>query len=370
MKVLVKEVHSECPQWDNILLKHSNASLFLQSKFWGSFLALCDLAIPIYLIAEINGDAVASMLVLDKNILRRKKSFIKKIPYISRRVVIQQGPVIFDSENYLQILEALLDWINKYQKNNNIGEVIFDSYSPSMNLPGVNSLMVRHGYKVKPWATFYVDLSSSPEEVLSRIEHSARKGIKKASRYGVSIRKLDTWLDFEHFYLLPYMAVKNSPLEIYYDHKKLWESESSSKYYSFFVCEDSHGNLLGMLGVFIFFGVATEIASAVMPIAIKNKIPVQDIMHWDLMIFSKEKGCHTFDLAGVSPNPSSVKEANILRFKKKWGGRYIEYNMFSKQHPLVMLAKIFHLGISELKSLVVNLFNKPIEISAKNVTKK
>lgn len=370
MKVLVRETPFDNPQWDDELLKNSNASLFLQSNFWGSFLALCELATPIYLIAEINGETVGSMLVLDKNVVRVKNSFIKKIPYIFRRLVIQQGPVIFDSVNHLQILKAFLDWINEYQESNNIGEVIFDSYSPSMNLPEVSLLMASLGYKAKVWATFYVDLSYSPEEVLSKIEHSARKGIKKATRQGVSVRKLDTWTDFERFYLLPYMTVKNSPLDIYEDHKKLWEIKDASKYYSFFVCEDSNGQLMGMLGVFIFLGVATEIASAVMPIGIKNKIPVQDILHWNLMIFSKEKGCHTFDLAGVSPKPSTVKESNILRFKKKWGGHYIEYNTFSRQHHLVMLGKIFYLRISEFHSLAVYIINKMIEIGAKNFTKK
>ena len=56
-----------------------------------------------------------------------------------------------------------------------------------MHLPGVNSLMERLGYKIKAWATFYVDLSCSSEEVLSKIEHSARKGIKKATRQKESL---------------------------------------------------------------------------------------------------------------------------------------------------------------------------------------
>jgi hypothetical protein len=78
MKVLVKEVPSDYPFWDEYFLKSSNTSLFLQSRFWGSFLALCELAVPIYLIAEINGEAVGSMLVLDKNVVRKKNSLIKK----------------------------------------------------------------------------------------------------------------------------------------------------------------------------------------------------------------------------------------------------------------------------------------------------
>jgi len=33
----------------------------------------------------------------------------------------------------------------------------------------------------------------------------------------------------------------------------------------------------------------------------------------------------TYDISGVAPDPDSVKEEGIRRFKGKWGGEYLEY---------------------------------------------
>jgi len=352
MNVIVREVSSDYIAWNQNLSSVSNASTFLQSSFWGEFLADAKLATPIFLLAEINNKPAGLMLVVNKNIAPKKYIFLKNLPYIFSRLEIQQGPVCFDYVNKKEVLITFLNWIDKYKKTNKIGEVNFDSFIPSLNLSGIKDLMKSLGYTPQRWATYYVDLSVSREDLLANIDHSARKGINKALREGVVVKKLNTWDEFEKLYLLPYMALKESPPEMYDNHKKLWNNKNSFKYYSFFVCEDSYGQLLGMLGVFIFSGVATEIASGVTSIGFAKKIPVQDLLHWEIMIYSKSKNCHIFDLAGVSPNPMTIKENNILRFKKKWGGIYIEYDTFFWRHTLVVIARAFNNRLKSLKALL------------------
>ena len=75
--------------------------------------------------------------------------------------------------------------------------------------------------------------------------------------------------------------------------------------------------------MYIFNGVVTEITSATMTIAYELKITTQDLIHWEMMLEDKRMSCHTFDLAGVDPNPAQgSKEEGIRRFKEKRGGRY------------------------------------------------
>lgn len=82
--------------------------------------------------------------------------------------------------------------------------------------------------------------------------------------------------------------------------------------------------------MYIFNGVATEIASGTMPLAYELKLPAQDLLHWEMMLEAKRLGAHTFDLAGVAPLPRNSKEEGIRRFKEKWGGRYVEYYTYRK----------------------------------------
>jgi lipid II:glycine glycyltransferase (peptidoglycan interpeptide bridge formation enzyme) len=37
-----------------------------------------------------------------------------------------------------------------------------------------------------------------------------------------------------------------------------------------------------------------------------------------------------YDLSGVSPSPIDPKEEGIRRFKSKFGGKYVEYAIYSK----------------------------------------
>lgn len=96
------------------------------------------------------------------------------------------------------------------------------------------------------------------------------------------------------------------------------------------IAYDKKQTTMAVLGMLIFNGVAREIASAIIPEAYKQKIPAQDLLHWELLLEAKRLKCHTFDLAGVSPNPVSPKEKGIRRFKEKWGGQYIEYYTYKK----------------------------------------
>jgi lipid II:glycine glycyltransferase (peptidoglycan interpeptide bridge formation enzyme) len=67
-----------------------------------------------------------------------------------------------------------------------------------------------------------------------------------------------------------------------------------------------------------------------MPEAQQEKIPAQDLLHWELMLRSRQLGCRAFDLAGISPDPATPKEVGIRRFKEKWGGEYVEYYTFER----------------------------------------
>jgi lipid II:glycine glycyltransferase (peptidoglycan interpeptide bridge formation enzyme) len=82
--------------------------------------------------------------------------------------------------------------------------------------------------------------------------------------------------------------------------------------------------------MYVFNGVATETASALTAHAYSQKIPAQDLLHWEMMLEAKRMGCHTFNLAGVSPNPIDPKSEGIRRFKEKWGGTFFEYTRFER----------------------------------------
>jgi lipid II:glycine glycyltransferase (peptidoglycan interpeptide bridge formation enzyme) len=203
------------------------------------------------------------------------------------------------------------------------------------------------GFEAKKWATYLVDLRKEEEELFKFIAHAARKCIKKCQREGLKVVALKSFEEFEERYWRPYVKA-----EAYFGRKankakkELWD-EDKENYYHYYIAEDQQRDTVAVLGMYIFNGIATEIASGLMPKAYEQKIPAQDLIHWEIMLEARRMGAHTFDLAGVNPNPEDSKEEGIRRFKEKWGGKYVEYYVYRKN--MIPMLKTINQWIKTLR---------------------
>ena len=51
---------------------------------------------------------------------------------------------------------------------------------------------------------------------------------------------------------------------------------------------------------------------------------MKQIIEWGI-----ENNQRFYDLTGINPNPKTDKELGIFRYKKKWGGNLVNYNLIS-----------------------------------------
>jgi len=108
-----------------------------------------------------------------------------------------------------------------------------------------------------------------------------------------------------------------------------WQS-TQCNYYNYFIAKDKAGVVLAVLGTYHYNGMVTEIASHRTKASYGVNLPVQDLLHWEIMKFHKARGDQYFDLAGYSPDPQTPKEQGIRAFKEKWGGREINISTYTK----------------------------------------
>ena len=59
------------------------------------------------------------------------------------------------------------------------------------------------------------------------------------------------------------------------------------------------------------------------------KLYSQDLLKWKVIDWSISKNFRYYDLTGVSPNSTNEKELGIYRYKKKWGGELMKYNLIT-----------------------------------------
>ena len=325
--------------WDRYTLKN-NYMEFLQSFFWSRSLQRTYGYQPFFLQITDTGNPSAFF------------SFQVQFPYIKndslkyrvingvsnlffKKLVASGGPVIVSDKNAEQIVSSLLAYLDSFSKKHHIFSINLSPfrYEPNYSKDsGILNIFEKFGYTKKIWGTYLVDLTQDEDKLWMSLEHSARKSFKQVQEKGVLIKKINNYAEFIEKYIIPYNRMeKEFGRDVISQRfaKKIKNVANHDKYYHYFYAE-FNGNVEAVLGMYVYNRYATEIMSATSKYAYENKLYAQDYLHWKMFKYARDLGCHTFDLAGVNPNPANVKEEGIHRFKKKWGGRYIEYPIFEK----------------------------------------
>jgi hypothetical protein len=319
---------SKCPDdWDMLLNKAGGEANFLQSEFWSHLICTLDEAVPHYFRVIEGSNVLAQALFLQRwsydRINKRKLCSVSCLE-------CYDGPVILRTDRKDEVIRHILDaasFLAKKTCSSNT-TIVFSHTSSCTDSHAVENLFRKQKFILEKWATVLVDIAPDTDTLFMSISHAARKCIKKCWRQGITIERIESYHDFQNTFMTNYNLMAKS-LERATGDCTLTPPEDWNKYYRFFLAREDDV-VLGGLGMFFFNGVATEVQSIISVEAYERKIPVQDLLHWELILEAKRLGCHTFDLAGFNPNPSSEKEEGIARFKSKWGGRTVVYNIFSK----------------------------------------
>jgi hypothetical protein len=337
--------------WDYLLSQAGQEAGLCQSTYWADVIAEVDRARPMFLQVFQEGDATgdtpaAMLLAFIKTpwdrVRRRRAGRFRDIILQRRSQWLEwhDGPVIVteDRRAALSALKELLEWLSRFAAANRLSRICSGGFCRTGRWPHDGEAaesFIQEGYSLNEWASLLVDLMPSLEDIWSSISHAARKAVKKAQRSGITIKRMESLEQFQELFLKGYNESerhnRRSELPLHVA-KASWQRDTEG-YYSYHVAVDSAGSVLGTLGMYIFNGVATEIASSLMPRAMEEKLPAQDLLHWEMLCEARRRGCRTFDLAGISPAPRDSGEAGIRRFKEKWGGLHVEYYRPAKAMP-------------------------------------
>ncbi|MBL8487349.1 MAG: GNAT family N-acetyltransferase [Rhodocyclaceae bacterium] len=321
----------------------------LQTAFWGSLLERLGQGTPLYLVAERQGQRVGQLLLIQGPLVRHGggglRGAMARVAGLAGfgRLEYAEGPVLLDPVREAQVMRAFLGWIADFARRHRILVVRgADAVArPPADPAGWRQAFEDFGYAPSPWGTYLVDLSPEEDAIWQAVDHAVRKGVKKAVREGLAVRRIADPAEYRRAFLCPYLAWKGETDTLAEVGRKagiVWTHPAHDDHYRYFVATDAAGETLGVLGMYLNAGIATEITSGIAPAAFERKLPVQDLLHWEMFRDARQAGCTVFDLAGVSPAPATPKEENIRRFKKKWGGRYVEYGRHEWRHRLLVLA--------------------------------
>lgn len=341
--------------WGNKLKNAQFEAGFEQSAQWGKLLQTLEGAKPQYLIVrKATDDLIAALQVVHRLPWNRKKNARDRNlrHFITGKTQgwLQWGggPVFFNSEieNNLEALQMMILWMDDYCAKHKLASIrgSLSRTSQFANSELIKNHFEQSGYKTKTWASLLVDLNQDEEILWKKLKPAARKSVNRAKREGLRIEKISSLLELQEKFAGPYnsfeVAAGRKALP-WRNYESTWKSDKKGRY-QFFCAIDTGDRILAVLAVHIFNQVATEVNSAINPVAFSEKIPAQDLLHWNIMLDMKSQDFKIFDLAGINPNPLDKAALGIRRFKEKWGGEYVEQHRFSKNSRTGLIPRLLN----------------------------
>jgi hypothetical protein len=320
------------PAWNSRVDADPHGAVF-QTVPWAGYQAAYLGDTPHFLTVSDGAEVIGELLVLET--LRGQESVLAGGRRWLRRVVTpllktlqwRQGPVVTQPERRAEVLRMCLDATEMLAGQRGVTGIEEASIPIGCEDMRLAAVFAEYAYRAEPRATIVVDVSQPVEQLWEGLRSEARTRVRKAQKQGVTVRRLDGAEDLCRFHELvtawrqaagfpPYAAARYEQMV-----------RHLGSHCAIFLAEHEGASAAGA-GI-LHLGDRGYVFTPVQSLAVRD-LGAGDLLHWELLRWSHERGLTTLDLAGVAPEPRSEKERGIRRFKEKWGGRLVEYTLFSK----------------------------------------
>lgn len=202
-------------------------------------------------------------------------------------------------------------------------------------------------YKVK---TIEVDLTQSIEDIWKNLDKDARWGVNKAKKEGLTVKEADE-SDAKEFYeiyrhMCQYNRIRQSEFE------DIYNPGLDTRPKKILVCKKDE-KLIAGASIIEDSSLSTISLYKNASLAEYLELQPNNLLYWSIIEYGKNRGIRAFDLGGYDECAmKGTKTYEINRFKARWGGKIVDYVVYSK-NPLYILVK----AISEL-SFIRNIKEK------------
>ncbi|MCX5748822.1 MAG: peptidoglycan bridge formation glycyltransferase FemA/FemB family protein [Candidatus Saganbacteria bacterium] len=179
--------------------------------------------------------------------------------------------------------------------------------------------------EVQPRSTYILDLTLDLEKIKAAFDGKFRYNIHVAEKHGVTVRQQSSEDALKEFYGIykETCSRQNFIIHPYSYYKKILEEIISKGNGTFFIAY--HGGV-PISGIVVFtFGKRAWYMYGASSNEYRNMMP-NNLIHWEVIKWAKEKGLREYDLWGIPSNPHEKHPLwGVYRFKKGMGGRLVKY---------------------------------------------
>lgn len=265
------------------------------------------------------GKIVGQLLLSKQKTLSKNyvKNLLRKISSKTSLYRWIYGPTIFDTNSGSEIIKELYTFFKK------INFPISGSEHPLMSKFFSNTISK---FKLQSWSTFLIDLSLSENILLEKMnKRSAQKNIERSLKKNILVKEIKKSKLHDYYKMLAETKEKVGHKSLYENVLFHWKSLHPIGFTGFMAYNDE--TPIGGIMVSNFNNYINEWGIARTKFDMENRTYAQDLLKWNIIQWGKRTNAHYYDLTGVNPYPVTSKESGILRYKQKWGGNWVKYNL-------------------------------------------
>ncbi|MDD3245957.1 MAG: peptidoglycan bridge formation glycyltransferase FemA/FemB family protein [Methanosarcina sp.] len=321
-------------KWENFVSNHPEGNIFQTCAMADVYRSTKNYE-PISL-AAIEPESGVILAVLQAVIIRDAPGFVGSI---SSRSIINNGPLFVEGKKGLEALEMLLNYYEKFLHNRAIYTQIRNLWDTENSKNTLDSL----GYQYEPHLNYLIDLNRPAENIWGDIHKPRRKGINRAEKVGIKVRKIETRDEIKDCYKVIEETYKNVrlPLADISLLESAFDKLSSSGLIDFYLAT-LEGEVVGSRVVLKYKGMVHDwYAGSKQEINYVNEAVV-----WHMLSeYAGKEKVFDFGGAGHPDKPYGVRE-----FKKRFGGEEVNYGRYEKIHDRGK-KELLNLGFKAYKKL-------------------
>jgi len=303
-------------KWEDFVFNHPEGNIFQTCAMADVYRSTKNYE-PISL-AAVEPESGELLAVLQAVIIRDAAGLIGSI---SSRSIINSGPLFIEGKRGFDALEKLLNYYEKFLNNRAIYTQVRNLWDTESSKETLNSL----GYQYEHHLNYLVNLNRPEKEIWGDIHKPRRKGINRAEKVGIEVRKITTRDEIKDCYKVIEETYKNVrlPLADISLLESAYDKLSSSGLIDFYLAT-LEGEVVGSRVVLKYKGMVHDwYAGSKQEINYVNEAVV---WHMLSQYAGKEK-VFDFGGAGHPDKPYGVRE-----FKKRFGGEEVNYGRYKKIH--------------------------------------
>jgi len=307
----IKHLSSSDPllrDYDLFVLTHPQGNLW-QSSIWGEFR---EKAFP----REIKTLRLA--VLEETRIVATCQLLLQRLPFQKSWLYAPRGPLL--DWNNQEIKQLLFQEIQKIARLSNTIYLLFDPLLEKneehlFQLPVISCQLPVATHAQQYPQTLLLDLTKTPEQLLSEMKPKGRYNIKLAEKKDVQIRR-GTSKDLSVFYNLVRQTTQRDGFQSHQQnyYQTMLEVFRKKNLIELFLAEYRGEVIAG--GIFLFFGKQAVYYYGASADQHRN-LMAPYLLQWHAILEARQRGCKIYDFLGIS----SDRLAGVTDFKLKFGGK-------------------------------------------------